>query len=1100
MALTTAQGSAAYLNRALNNANATPTAFAATVADLTTDEMAAADKFDVATLTDAQMSTQVLTNMGILPSTDAAVLALETELAAYFGGMGKGHRGFVVLQLARIVADKVGDATYGAAATAWNTEVAASLADSTDQAISLTTSLTDVATGGQGSDIFTAITAALASANTLNSTDKISGGTGNDVLNVNLGSTFDGFTVGTGSLGGVETVNLTNSGTVARSFAAKGVTDVTTYNIVGEVNVANLDNVATRVNLKSIGATSSPTVTIGHNSEAVVGLADSKTIGLEALGGVVSATTNRPVVNVDGVEYLSVVSSGTATNYVKLTDSTIKTLTISGAAPLNTTGLGGSTITSVDGSAATGVLTLDLADGASKGIRTVKTGTANDAITIAVNDDVAVNATIDAGAGANKIVLKGSAANVEYLLSGVQTVELDAITGALNFSGAKATTAIDTILVKTAAGATTSNFSGMGAGAVTVNVTSDLNGSTTALTHGLTTDHSGAATVNVTVSSAATAAATQSTADTVTLTKATAVTLVTGKNGVYTGNITADKATAFTATIGGEMRNTLQGAEVLTATVSQTDKDITASTLALNTDKLTSLDLTIAGGLAVTPSTTALTKVNTLKVATDVAFGSNALDFTGVNTVTLSGAATTSAVTLGALGSSTQGYGISLTATGERAGLTLGSSSSEGIKVAADQAISLDVSAVTGNRYIAHDGTTAQDIAVTSGATGSVTVNAAGSGITGKVLNIGNTSAKTISVDVSNAVGNTVVGTMTASSTGGAATLTATGLTGTLSVGHINAKTVTANLNNVSGAVTLAQLTGDSVTVNAADAAAGVTNSANATVKNALSYTGSSAAANTLDTTLAASSTAFTATLNGGFLQDQYSITSTQSGQTSITVSGNLGNYVSGSADSLIVTSTNSAAAAGQTIDISGLTVATGATSTIRGAFATTNLIKGGAGNDTIYGGSKADVIYLGTGTDTYVMNNTVDTGTVATSKIASGSAITAGGNTTTTGLDVVYNFSTGDKLELGLGLTATVDQYVYGTTVNIATSKAQLVSGNYDSAAATFTFAASGRDSLVVYDGNADTTDAFQAIVLVGYVTTTATAYGTTGLTGVAA
>jgi hypothetical protein len=162
MALTTAQGGAAYLNRAVNDANATLTAFAATVADLTANEMAAADKFDVATLSDAAFAKQVMTGMGLLPSTNADILKLETELAAYFGGMGKGHRGFVVLQLARILADKTADATYGAAATAWNTEVAASIADSTNQTIFFTNKA-DALAGGQGDDIFTAISSALAS-------------------------------------------------------------------------------------------------------------------------------------------------------------------------------------------------------------------------------------------------------------------------------------------------------------------------------------------------------------------------------------------------------------------------------------------------------------------------------------------------------------------------------------------------------------------------------------------------------------------------------------------------------------------------------------------------------------------------------------------------------------------------------------------------------------------------------------------------------------------------------------------------------------------------------------------------------------------------
>jgi len=163
--------------------------------------------------------------------------------------MGKDNRGYVVLQLSDILSTLTADATYGAIATAWNAEVAASAASTVAGTQALTTSSTDVLTGSQGDDIFTGVFNLL-STKTLSVTDKIDGGTGNDTLKINVSSAFGGFT--TGSVAGVEVVEITNDLSATTTFDATGISGATTYtlnNANGALTVSDMQTGVKTINL-----------------------------------------------------------------------------------------------------------------------------------------------------------------------------------------------------------------------------------------------------------------------------------------------------------------------------------------------------------------------------------------------------------------------------------------------------------------------------------------------------------------------------------------------------------------------------------------------------------------------------------------------------------------------------------------------------------------------------------------------------------------------------------------------------------------------------------------------------------------------------------
>ena len=428
----TVNTSAAALNRAFNNANATPTAFAATAAALTADQIAAANTFDDASLTDLALSTKVLTNMGILPSTVAEVVALEAALADYFAGPGKGNRGFVVLQLAEILSGFAAtDVFYGVAAVAWNAEVAASVADATSTTVALTTSTTDNIVGSSADDIFSAVTSALSAANTLDATDKIDGGAGNDTLNLSLGKANSAFT--TGSVNNVEKVVIKNTTEQPITLDASKYTGVTSYTISGDTATSSVSNAQTGLttlnlsNFKSKGGVDSSTafsLTYGSTAAEVTGTTDALAVNLSSVG---SSTTKTSAITIDSIETVNVDLTGA--NYASLAGSAIKKIVVTGSGSNTKFGSVPTTVTSFDASAATGDITVDLSSTTAT-LTKVAFGSGKDAVTYAEQDGSAI-ATLSGGAGADTLTLNSDGGTVELTMTGFETLALGTVSAAL---------------------------------------------------------------------------------------------------------------------------------------------------------------------------------------------------------------------------------------------------------------------------------------------------------------------------------------------------------------------------------------------------------------------------------------------------------------------------------------------------------------------------------------------------------------------------------------------------------------------------------------------------------------------------------------------
>lgn len=374
------------------------------------------------TMTEDQLSTKLLTNLGVMPNA-----GLQAAVKEYLVAVGKANVGIVGLQLAQILAGletATGDqAAFNAAAVKWNNEVTASYTYSANPANTSASpvgtddgAVTGVTLALTTSDDFLSPQAAEAkfkttanndtivatTAGTLKSGDVIDGGAGTDTLRAEIDATGYAPTV----------TNVENffikTGT-AWDFDLKNVTGIQQFWNEGSTAALTVKSVALGT---TIGVKDTATNTIVEFAKAT-GTADAATV---VLSGQTAGT-----VQVDSIETLALQSTVKA-NVTTIVGNTLETLTVTGDKGLTLTASApaAASLKAIDASALTAAATIT-ATGAVNGL-SIKGGTAADTI-VATGATKAV--TVDGGTGADTILLTANKAHSITLGAGADVLTLD---------------------------------------------------------------------------------------------------------------------------------------------------------------------------------------------------------------------------------------------------------------------------------------------------------------------------------------------------------------------------------------------------------------------------------------------------------------------------------------------------------------------------------------------------------------------------------------------------------------------------------------------------------------------------------------------------
>ncbi len=389
---------------------------------------------DFSMVTDATVATTLVTNLGL-----TSVAGLTNWVAAQLTAAGS-NKGAKVVEMLNGFAQMSADATYGAAATAFNAKVDAALALSqtvgnkggtfaaagTAPVAAATFTLTtaaDTFNGGAGDDTFNALISGTATIQTATSGDVLSGGEGNDTLALTV---VDSANPGLLQTTSIETVNVRGlASTTVDTLLYTGVSSVNSSNSSATVTVNN-GSLAATYGLKSTVSGQAAGLTVNFRGADVAGTADTAKVEISGVGssvldaGNTSPTVTTPVVTLGtGVEGVTVAASGT--NYVKVTAPALATkLTVTGAATNTITPDGFAQTSTIDASAATGTNIFKMGSNLTTG----------DAIT--------------GGSGADTVETVNAGTQSAVTLSGVETLRLaNGSTGTLAFAANPALTTVD---------------------------------------------------------------------------------------------------------------------------------------------------------------------------------------------------------------------------------------------------------------------------------------------------------------------------------------------------------------------------------------------------------------------------------------------------------------------------------------------------------------------------------------------------------------------------------------------------------------------------------------------------------------------------------